>query len=242
MLEEFFSSYMIKKQDNQLRLLEVEPKKKIQWLSHTAIEGVNRCRRCFWLAYKQKIRQPEGIQSRLASRFDVVLKHYFNEYRESEKLPPLIEGKLNGLLQNPFKEAYFHRINEQYGFYGKLDECIIDHGSYIPVDFKTSSSDPRDKEILEAYRNQIDEYLFLLSENKLPIAGYGYLIFFYPDLSGNVHNGFPMVCNIVKVEGRPELVLTRIEKAISILEGPIPESATDCSFCAWYHKVKEYYG
>lgn len=32
------------------------------------------CLRCFWLQYKKGIRQPEGIVSRLANRFDTVLK------------------------------------------------------------------------------------------------------------------------------------------------------------------------
>lgn len=44
------------------------------WLSHTGLETLERCPRCFWLQYKKGIRQPEGIVSRLANRFDTVLK------------------------------------------------------------------------------------------------------------------------------------------------------------------------
>src|SRR3989344_5849199 len=129
------------------------------WLSHTGLESLNRCPRCFWLQYKKKIYQPEGIQSRLANRFDAVLKSYCNIYRPTGDLPPLFEDHIKGKLKNPLENAYFSKINDRYGFYGKLDECVVnENGELVPVDFKTSSSDPREKEILPAYQNQIEDY------------------------------------------------------------------------------------
>ncbi|MGB9883350.1 MAG: hypothetical protein ACPLRN_02435 [Microgenomates group bacterium] len=217
-------------------------KKKTKWLSHSAIEELNRCPRCFWLSYNQGIKQPEGIQSRLANRFDNILKKYFDNYRQKNQLPPLIDGKIEGKLQNPFKETYFYRFNEKFGFYGKLDECLVnDKGEYIPVDFKTTSSDPREKEILSAYQNQIDEYLFLLEENHLKIAGFGYLIYFFPEMSIELSNGFPMIIHIVKIERKTFDIKKRIEKAVKVLEGPIPDQDPDCNFCNWFLKVKKYY-
>ena len=136
------------------------------WLSHTGLETLERCPRCFWLQYNKKIYQPEGIVSRLANRFDSVLKNYFNVYRPLGELPPIVKGKLNGKLQNPFQEKYFVRINEKYGFWGKLDEALEnDKGELTPVDFKTSSSDPREKETLPAYKSQIDDYVFLIKQS-----------------------------------------------------------------------------
>ncbi len=117
---------------------------------------------------------------------------------------------------------------------------MIYNGEYIPVDFKTTSSDPRGQAVFEAYQNQIDEYVFLLRENKKPITGYGYLIFFYPDLAKEVHRGFPMITKIERVEARPDKVLSRIEKAIEILKKPMPQSAEDCPFCCWFKEVKSY--
>src|SRR3989304_298418 len=117
------------------------------WLSHTGLETLERCPRCFWLQYHKGIRQPEGIVSRLANRFDVVLKNYFDSFRNTQELPPMVTGKLEGKLQNPFQEKYFVRINGDYGLLGKLDECLVNEkDKYIPVDFKASSSDPREKE------------------------------------------------------------------------------------------------
>ncbi|GAB4219957.1 MAG: hypothetical protein Fur009_8340 [Candidatus Microgenomates bacterium] len=217
-------------------------KKKIKWLSHSAIEELNRCPRCFWLSQKQGIKQPEGIQSRLANRFDTILKKYFDSYRQKNQLPPLIKEKINGTLKNPFKEAYFYKYNEEFGFYGKLDECLInENGEHIPVDFKTASSDPREKETLSAYQNQIDEYLFLLEENHLKIANFGYLIYFFPEMSIELSNGFPMIVHIVKIERKVKDIRKRIEKAIEILQGKIPNPSPNCNFCNWFEKVKKYF-
>ncbi|MFZ2206411.1 MAG: PD-(D/E)XK nuclease family protein [Microgenomates group bacterium] len=222
-------------------LFALPEKKKKTWLSHSGIEGMGRCKRCFYLQYKHKIYHPEGIQSRLANRFDTVLKSYFDIYRKKGSIPPFVENTLQGKLQNPFKETYFHTFNNEYGFYGKLDECLVNEGKYIPVDFKTSSSDPREKDILNAYQNQIDAYAFLLQKNRLEPAGYGFLIFFYPDLTTEIKNGFPMINHIVRLEAHPDLVHDRIQKAVDLLEGPLPEPAEDCSFCNWFQTVKQYY-
>lgn len=210
------------------------------WLSHTGIETLERCPRCFWLQYNRGIRQPEGIVSRLANRFDTVLKNYFAIYRPIGEIPPMVKGKLDGKLQNPFQEAYFVQINEKYGFYGKLDECLVTKdGEFVPIDFKTASSDPRDKEILAAYQSQIDDYIFILKENRKRVAGFGYLIYFFPDQGKELHNGFPMIIHLEKLQGDPEKTKKRIENAIKVLENPIPKPHEECPFCLWYDKVKD---
>ncbi|MBI3984527.1 MAG: PD-(D/E)XK nuclease family protein [Candidatus Levybacteria bacterium] len=213
------------------------------WLSHTSLEVLQRCPRCFWLQVRKGIRQPEGIVSRLANRFDVVVKNYFDNYRIDGKFPPMVDGKLPGILQNPFVEKYFVRINEKYGFYGKLDECLVDEEKRLtPVDFKTSSSDPREKETLDAYKTQIDDYVFLISQNGKKVTGEGYLVYFYPDVSVELHNGFPMIIHIQKLLGNPDNTRKRIENAIKVLEGNgVPDSNPECVFCKYIdlRKVEE---
>lgn len=231
---------MAKKIQNESLFAMPEKKKKI-WLSHSGIEGMNKCKKCFYLRYNQKIYQPEGFQSRLANRFDTVLKSYFDIFRKKGTLPLFISDTLKGKLQDPFIETYFHTVNKNYGFMGKLDECIMYEEKYIPLDFKTSSSDPREKDIFAAYQNQIDAYAFLLQQNRKEPAGYGYLIFFYPDVTTDIQHGFPMIHHIVRVEAHPEAVPGRIERAIGVLQGPLPDASADCQFCNWFGKVKKYY-
>lgn len=209
------------------------------WLSHSGIETLNRCPRCFWIQYKRGIRQPEGIVSKLANRFDTVMKNYFNIFRDQDKIPDLIQGKIEGKLQNPFKEKYFTRINDEFGFWGKLDECLInDRNEYIPVDFKTASTDPRGRETLSAYQSQIDDYMFLLEQDGKQLAGFGYLIYVYPDEGKNLHLGFPMIIHIVKVTGYPKNTIGRINKAIEVLNAPMPSPHPNCVFCNWYLTIR----
>lgn len=204
------------------------------WLSHTSLEVLERCPKCFWLQVKKGVRQPEGIVSRLANRFDGVIKNYFDIYRQKGELSPMVEGKLEGKLQNPFVEKYFVRINDKFGFFGKLDECLVNEkGELSPIDFKTASSDPRDKEILSAYKSQIDDYVFLISENGNKVTGEGFLIYFFPDLGIELHNGFPMIIHIQKLKGDPKKTKARIENAIKVLEADIPNSNPDCVFCSY---------
>jgi hypothetical protein len=210
------------------------------WLSHTGLEMLERCPRCFWLQYQEGVRQPEGIVSRLANRFDTVLKEHFQRYRNTNNLPPMVEGKLDGILQNPFQEKYWARINDKYGFFGKLDECLINKkGELTPVDFKTSSSDPRDREIIKAYQTQIDDYIYLISQNHNKTSGYGYLVYFYPDVAAELHKGFPMIVHIVKVTGNPNSTQNRIKNAIEVIEGKIPMANPMCVFCNWYQTISD---
>jgi hypothetical protein len=209
------------------------------WLSHSGIEGMRRCPRCFWLQYKKGIRQPEGIVSRLANRFDKVIKNYFDIYREIGELPPMVEGQIEGKLEKPFTEIYFYHHDDKYGFYGKLDDCLVtQEEKYTPIDFKTSSSDPREKEILSAYQSQLDAYSFLLEANKKKTAGIGHLIYFYPQDSKELHDGFPMLVFVQTLKTNPENAKRDLLEAIEFLEKDIPAPSKDCPFCGWYDKVK----
>ena len=117
---------------------------------------------------------------------------------------------------------------------------VLRGDKHAPVDFKTSSSDPRHREdILPAYYNQIDAYLFLLERNRKKIVDYGYLIFVYPEEGKTLHKGFPMYIEVKKVKGSSKKTLPRIKKAIKVLESDMPRPSLECPFCAWYDTVKE---
>lgn len=210
------------------------------WLSPSGVEGMKRCPRCFWLQYRKGIRQPEGIVSRLANRFDKVVKSYFDIYRKIGELPPMIEGQVDGKLENPFTETYFYHHDDKYGLYGKLDDCLVTADKkYTPIDHKTSSSDPRQKEVLPAYQSQLDAYSFLMELNKKKTTGIGHLIYFYPQEGDKLHEGFPMLIFIQTLKTSPDNTRKDLLKAIEVLEGNMPKPSKDCPFCGWYDKVKD---
>ncbi|MDO8574939.1 MAG: PD-(D/E)XK nuclease family protein [bacterium] len=216
-------------------------KNKKLWLSHSGIEGMYRCPRCFWLQYNQKLRQPEGIVSRLANRFDIILKKYFDIYRPLGELPPMVEGKIEGKLEYPFQEKYFWDYDEKYGLTGRLDDCLIrGDGTYTPIDHKTSSSDPRDKEgVLSAYQHQLNFYALLLQKNNKPTSGFGHLIYYYPEHGEELHNGVPIHVHVQTLKTNPEQAEQELLKAIKLLEGNIPKPSSDCPFCLWHEQLKE---
>lgn len=208
------------------------------WLSHTGLEILERCPRCFWLKYNKGISDPEWIVSRLPDRFDRIIKEYFDRFRKQGELPPLVKGKVEGKLENPFQEKYFYSIDEKYSFYGKLDDCLVsEDGFYIPVEFKTASADPRGKEIFPSYQNQMDEYTFLLEMNQKKTPGFSYIIYFYPDQGEEIHRGMPIIVDIQKVKTNPNLVKPRLIQAIEILEKDLPLPKNGCPFCQWYDKL-----
>ena len=219
----------------------VKPKSKKTWLSPTAIENSKRCPRCFWLQYHKGLRQPEGIVSRLANRFDKVIKSYFDLYRASGELPPMIASQVEGRLQYPFQETYFYHYNDQYGLMGKLDECLVTADrKYTPVDHKTSSSDPNGRELIPAYQTQLDVYALLLERNGHPTSGLGHLIYFYPDVGKELHKGFPMQIIVKTLKTNTQRALTEFLKTIKILEGKMPKSAADCPFCSWHREMRKH--
>lgn len=220
-------------------MLKKEKQKKI-WLSHSGIEGMYRCLRCFWLQYNKGLRQPEGIVSRLANRFDVILKRYFDIYRPLGELPPMVEGKIEGKLENPFQEKYFWAYDEKYGLTGKLDDCLIrQDGTYTPIDHKTASSDPREKDILEAYQHQLNFYALLLERNDKKTSGFGHLIYYFPEHGDKLERGFPMHVHVQTLKTDPKQAEKEFVKAMKVLNGDMPESAENCPFCNWHRQMSE---
>lgn len=217
-----------------------EPGKKI-WLSATAMESMRRCPRCFWLQLNMRLYQPEGIVSRLANRFDILIKKYFDLYRGTPDLPPMVAGQMEGRLQNPFQEIYFYTINAKYGFKGKLDECVVrPDGKFTPVDHKTASSDPNTRDLIPAYQFQLDSYAFLLDQNRKPSSGIGHLIYFYPADGKKLHEGFPMQITVKTLETHPERVKPALVEAVKVLDGPLPPAKEDCPFCRYVETVKNF--
>lgn len=217
------------------------PAGKKTWLSATGIETMRRCPRCFWLQYNLRIYQPEGIVSRLANRFDGVIKRYFDLYRGTPALPPLVAGQIEGRLEDPFQEKYFATIDADYGFLGKLDECVVRaDGKHTPVDHKTASSDPTTRELIPAYQFQLDSYAWLLEQNRKPTSGVGHLIYFYPAEGERLHEGFPMQVTVKTLPTDPTRVRPAVMQAIGVLRGPLPTPAPECPFCQYVETVKAF--
>lgn len=205
------------------------------------------CPRCFWLQMNEGIHRPRGIFPSLPGGMDSVIKVYFDKYREKGKLPPEIEGKLKGELvhdQTLLNRWRNWRTGLEYKdngtgavLFGALDDCLVHstssgQGEYMPLDYKTRGSAPKDGDSEKYYGNQLDCYALLLRENNYPVDEFGYLIYYYPK---QVKENGVVFFDVkpIKLKIDPERAIKTIRDAVKLLSGPIPPRHSECEYCIW---------
>lgn len=213
-------------------MFEVESLEAIK-LSPSTLNLFTECARCFWLAQNKGIKRPSGIFPSLPGGMDGVLKVYFNEYRDQNMLPPIVEGKLPGILMNPLPKTLLYKDNNLRAILqGKLDDALsIGDGLYSVMDHKTRGYPPKD-EILAPYQLQMDAYDLLMERNGFPTDHKAYLVYYYPT-PGQLHNNFPFAVEVKEVVANPQRALRIFEDAVGCLRGGMPEANKACGYCGW---------
>ena len=211
-------------------------------LSPSTLNLFLECPRCFWLHIKENIHRPRGIFPSLPGGMDGVIKVYFDKYREKSELPPEIQGKVEGKLFHDhalLNKWRNWRTGLEYTdtglgvtLFGALDDCLEDNGVFLPLDYKTRGSAPREGDSEKYYSNQLDCYALLLEENKHPVGKFGYLIYYYPK---EVKENGTIIFNVepVKIKIDPNNARKTLKDAIKLLSGPIPAHHSECEYCIW---------
>lgn len=219
-------------QNNNTKLFKVSPSK---------VGDLLKCPRCLWLFYREGLARPDGIFPSLPSGMDGVLKDYFDTYRNLDKLPPEIEGKVEGKLftdtdkLNQWRSRFgglmanFPEFN--IALKGLIDDLLVSpDGRYVPFDFKTRGY-PVKEDTHMFYQNQLDLYALLFEKNDLKPADFGYLLFFYPMAYGDGSAKFQS--ELVKMEVSPKRGYESLKKVHEIAVGPVPQSHADCEYCQY---------
>lgn len=209
-------------------------------VSKTTLNLMQECPRCFWLHTVKGVKRPLGIFASIVIKIDSITKNYFDKYRESEKLPPIIEGKIKGKLAKGVPKTLRFR-DEKTGLLieGRFDEHFeLEDGSIVAFDHKTKSKAP-DGEVHPAYQLQLDVYAYLLKVNGFKTTNKGYLAYYFPK-DCEMHNGVDFGCEIVEVETSLERVRELLDKAHEIIHGSIPKPSEECGFCNWHSSVLEH--
>lgn len=212
-------------------------------LSPSALNLFLECPKCFWLEHSEGIHRPRGIFPSLPSGMDSILKVYFDKYRAIGKLPPEIEGKVEGVLF-PDMELLNNWRNWRTGLVyedrdlgailiGALDDLLINPKTklYMPFDFKTRGFDLKE-DSTHFYQNQIDCYALMLEANGLKTAGVGYLAYYIPKevrKDGNIY----FETTIKKIKTDLGAAKKNFEEAVKLLKGPMPKSHSACAYCSW---------
>ncbi|MGB9612608.1 MAG: PD-(D/E)XK nuclease family protein [Candidatus Margulisiibacteriota bacterium] len=207
------------------------------------------CPRCFWLRYNEGVHRPEAVFPSLPGGMDRIIKSYFDSFRKIGKLPPELEEKVVGKLM-PNQELLDEWRNWRKGLTyddqplgatltGALDDCLVDENYYIPVDFKTRGSAPKEGDSEEYYQTQLDTYVFLLQKNGYQTKEFAYLVYYYPE--GIVENHLiKFKVEVVRVETDSQRCYRIFQDAVNCLKGPIPKAHTDCNYCAWFTDLLDY--
>jgi len=230
----------------RLQIMEKENqniKNQIVYLSPSKLNLFQECPLCFWLHVVKGIHRPEGVSSTLPRGMDNLIKKYFDKYRALGKMPPEIEGKVQGKLlsdqqllnnwRSNYKESspkYFDKELNAYLF-GALDECFVDGDYYIPVDYKTRGYDLKENS-LSYYQTQLDCYTFLLEAEGYKHLSFGYLIYYIPKQV--IKNGIVQFkVEVHKLKTDPKRGYSVFRQAVECLRGPQPSSHSGCQFCSW---------
>ena len=191
--------------------------------------------------YNEGIARPRGIFPSLPGGMDLVIKTYFDTYRGS--LPPELKGKVKGKLLDDLAlmnlwrnwrtglEYADERLNAV--LFGALDECLVHNGKYVPLDYKTRGSAPRDGDSERYYQTQLDTYALLLSSNGYPVENFCYLVYYYPktvEAQGQV----TFAVYPIEMTSDPERARRRFEEAVHSLDEPLPQPSARCEYCTWH--------
>ena len=211
-------------------------------LSPSSLNLFLECPRCFWLQINENIHRPRGIFPSLPGGMDLVIKVYFDKYRSKGELPPEIRGKVEGKLvdnQELLSKWRNWRTGLEYKdeglnavLLGALDDCLNKDGLYLPLDYKTRGSAPREGDSEKYYGNQLDCYALLLQESGYAVGEYGYLIYYYPK---EVKENGTVIFDIepVKLIIDPKRAKKTLKDAVKLLNSPIPPRHSECEYCIW---------
>lgn len=197
------------------------------------------CPRCLWLYFREGLKRPSGPFPSLPGGFDLLFKSYFDSFRKAGKLPPELDGKVDGKLYTDMANLEVWR-NARRGLgakfpdmdlflHGAIDDVIVrDSGEFVLVDFKTRGF-PIKEDTSSHYQIQLDLYALLFKENGYPVADYGYLLFFWPKKYAEY--GADFETEVVKMSVDPDRALQTLSKVIEIIRGRQPAAHTNCEFC-----------
>jgi len=210
-------------------------------LSASALNLFLECPRCFWLEKNKGIKRPRGIFPSLPSGMDSVIKTYFDTFRVKGDMPPEIKGKMRGELfsdipildkwRNWRKSDLCYEDRESNTILvGALDDCLIEDGFYIPLDYKTRGYKLKENPA-RYYQNQLDCYCLMLEYSGFKTKGLAYLLYYWPEQIQQ--NGIVRFhVEPIKIETNIESAKKTIKNAAKLLYSPMPESNPDCEYCS----------
>ncbi len=217
-------------------------------LSRSKIELLFDCPRCFWFYAGKGIARPFGAPYTINNAVDFLLKKEFDEHRKNGTAHYLIERE--GIDAVPFMHEdidkwrhnftgiQYHDEATDFLIFGAVDDIWVDSkGNLIVVDYKASGA--KEGELYDSYKRQMEVYQWILRKNGYKVQDRSYFVY----CRVNKDNGFAQgnLSFDIKVQpydGNADWVDSKIIEAKKVLDGPVPASSEECSYCSYVQKVK----
>lgn len=218
-------------------------------LSPSALNLFNECPRCFWLEKVRNIKRPRGIFPSLPGGMDLVIKHYFDTYRIKHEMPPEIAGRVQGKLFDNMEllekwrswrttELCYEDNSVNAVLSGALDDCLIDAGYYIPLDYKTRGSSVKEDPKIY-YKTQLECYCLMLEARGFKTRQTAYLVYYWP-LEVRERGMVRFEVTPYKIDTDIESAKQTVISAAKTLTSGIPEPGLRCEYCSFAsHREKE---
>ena len=218
-------------------------------ISRSGVESFIKCKRCFVLQYKHKVRPP-GLPFTLNIAIDNLCKNEFDYYRELEEPHPiLIEHGIDAIpfkhsdldtWRNNFKGIRYINEEDGYNFGGAIDDVWVKpSGELIVSDAKATSvnefkwEDRSQYEYAKGYERQIEMYQWLFRRNGFDVADEGYLIY-YNGLKNEpmFDQKLEFELHLIKLDCDDSWVEQTILEAVNLLSSDVfPEASSNCDNC-----------
>lgn len=224
-------------------------------LSRSKIDLFLNCPRCFYLDRKLGVAQPPGFPFSLNSAVDKLLKKEFDILREKGIAHPLmkqfgidaipLKHENLDLWRDPFKGITYFEKQTNLTITGGVDDIWIDKkGQLIIVDYKATSKDEEvslDAQWQIGYKRQMETYQWLFRKNGFKVSDTGYFVY----CNGNTNVArfdakLEFEIKIIPYKGDDSWVEKTIQDAYECLNSnSLPNSGTDCDYCAYRIAAKE---
>ena len=228
----------------------------MQNVSRTAWESFIRCKKCFYLERKLKVR-PIGMPGYpINSRVDTLLKAEFDIYRKKQEPHPIFrKNKLNFVpykmeeqklkdFRNNFKGVRAKSIKTNFIIYGSIDDIWLnkDTEEVVILDYKATSTKENinyvtsSKVYHKSYLRQLDFYAYLLKLNNFKVFKTGYWVLCnardadQKTFGGKLNFKIDLLSYDLKTD-YIEDSLVELEKCYN--NNKIPSSNTACDACRW---------
>ena len=203
-------------------------------LSQSSLGTFQNCPKCFWMEKNKSNPRPFGIKSSLPTAIDGLLKTMFDTHRPN--LPPALEGKLEGhLLEDKktiqklrnWRSCYTVSIGENL-LIGAFDDVLVTREGHESLDYKSKGTAPDEGYTEKYYQKQADLLTLMLKENGVPVSGYATFAYFY---AVPTEGSITFDTKIVRIKADIEAGKELFKKAVRCLNGPEPQSSTQCEYC-----------